>query len=77
MTLESFLEAAWGFIKVFLGLIFFAPIVLSNIYLAVAMKPWEQLWPKHKVRYLLLSPFLLIPWAFNFCFFHIWEGAFK
>ncbi len=57
-----------------LVLLFFPFFVLSNIYLAVAQKPWERLKLKRRLLYYILAPCILIPWAINFCLFFGWAN---
>ena len=71
------LETFFSWIKYLLGLIFFPYFVLSAIFLTIAFKPWDDLWPKHKILYILLAPFVVIPYVFNACLFHLWESAFS
>ena len=66
------METAISIAKKLIALFFFPAFVLTSIFLKVAQGPWEKIRHRRKVLYFLLAPFIVVPWAFNFCFFFAW-----
>jgi len=70
------LEGILGFFKAMIGFLLFPFFVLSNIFLHIVMEPFNELWPKRKWLFFLLTPIIAIPWLLNFAFFELWEKLF-